>query len=362
MQPPDDTRQTPDVFEEDANILEPDTGVLERDTGVIEGMTRPHDSYKEARVRRQHILQQKQPLTPLPDSPLPASGSGRNLWRQLALLREENQQLRREVEILRAQVNPSIAPVADTGGDTAVSTEIETIHRGYQQEIQQYQSHLADLMEERNRLQKEYHALESRYQDLYYNFLASVEEEAHRMVTEAARTITLSPTGGETHPLLQDVVQALATHAQQLENEHVAHTLYLMREAQRKAARLEEELQRERQQLLEERQNLIAQQQSIRQQARQRYLAIQTRLQARWLLRLITVVGALLVFLLVVQLLGLSLFQVPMSPPLLIAVVAPVFLCPIVASLWVYLRQRIRFLYHGAPHRKKTRKLSEFHA
>ncbi len=359
MQPPDDTRQTPDVLEEVADILEPDTGVLERDTGVIEGITRPHDSYQEARARRQHILQQKQSL---PASSLPGSGSSRNLWRQLALLRDENQQLRREVETLRAQVNASTPPIADISGDAAISSEIETIHRGYQQEIQQYQSHLADLMEERNRLQKEYHALESRYHDLYYNFLASLEEEAHRMVTEAARTITLSPTGGETHPLFQDVVQALATHAQQLENEHVAHTLYLMREAQRKAAQLEEELQRERQQLLEERQNLIAQQQSIRQQARQRYQAIQTRLQARWLLRLITVVGVLLVFLLVVQLLGLSLFQVPVSPPLLMAVIAPVFLCPIVASLWVYLRQRIRFLYHGAPHRKKTRKLSEFHA
>src|SRR5579883_3389553 len=163
MQPPDDTRQTPDVLEEVADILEPDTGVLERDTGVIEGMTRPHDSYQEARARRQHILQQIQSL---PDSPLPGSDSSRNLWRQLALLRDENQQLRREVERLRAPVNSSTPPMADIGGDTAISSEIETIHRGYQQEIQQYQSHLADWIEEPNSLQKEYHALENRYQEL----------------------------------------------------------------------------------------------------------------------------------------------------------------------------------------------------
>lgn len=357
MLPADDRQQATDIFEENTDMLEPDTGVLERDTGVIERIA---PSRKEVHERRQQILQQKQSSTP-PFNGNISAGNGR-VWRQLALLREENQQLRREAETLRARASLSGDLIPDSPGDTGVSVEVETIHRGYQQEIQHYQQHLADLMEERNRQQEEYHALEERYQDLYYNFLASVEEEAHRMVTEATRTVTLSQTGGETHPLLQDVVQTLETHARQLENEHAAHTLYLMREAQRKAAQLEEALQQERQQLAEERQNLVVQQQSVRAQARARHQAIQSRLQARWMLRLITVVGGLLAFLLAVQLLGLFLLHVSMSPLLIIAVVAPVLLCPIVAFLYVYLRERISFMYSSAPHRKKTRKLSEFHA
>ena len=354
----DDIRPTTNIFEENTDTLEPDTGVLERDTGVIERFSHP-SSYKGPRARRQQLLQQKQ------SSMQPAEGAisaSKAPWRQIALLREENQQLRREVETLRSQVNIPNTPTPDANEDTANPAEIETIHRGYQQEMQQYQQHLANLMEERNRQQEEYHDLERRYQDLYYNFLTSVEEEAHRMVTEAARTITLSPTGDETHPLLRDVVETLAIHARQLEDEHAAHTLYLMREVQRKAARWEEELRRERQQLEEERQSLVARKQSLHEQARLRHQAIQARLQARWILRVVTAVGGLLVFLLVVQLFALSLLHVPMSRSLLIAVIVPILLCPIVAWLYVTLRDRVSFLYHGAPHKKKTRKLSEHHA
>ncbi len=360
MQPPDDMQQITDMFEEDTHMLEPDTGMLERDTGVIERISRPPNPKEAHSARRQQLLQQKQSYTPPSLHGNASESHGKLPWRQLALLREENQQLRREVDALRSQGNAATSSRAGVNGDAEI--EIETIHRGYQQEILQYQQHLADLMEERNRQQQEYHDLELRYQDLYYNFLASVEEEAHRMVTEAARTVTLSPVGGETHPLLQDVVQTLQTHAQQLDNEHVAHTLYIMREAQRKAAQLEEEIRRERQQLMQERQNLLVQQQSVRAQAQLRYKAIHARLQARWLLQLVMWVGGLLVLLLVVQLLGLSLLNVPMSRPLLFSVIAPVFLCPIVAYLVVYLRERFRFIYHGAPHKKKTRKLSEHHA
>lgn len=359
MQPPEDMRKITDMFEEDTDMLEPDTGMLERDTGVFERISRPPNPREAHSIRRQQLLHQKQSSTASLHGNTSES-QGKAPGRQLALLREENQQLRREVETLRAQGSGTPAPRAGVSGDA--DAEIESIHRGYQQEIEHYQQHLAELMDERNRQQEEYHDLERRYQDLYYNFLASVEEEAHRMVTEAARTVTLSPVGGETHPLLQDVVQTLQTHAQQLENEHVARTLYIMREAQRKAVKLEEELQRERQQLLQERQNLLAQQQSMREQARLRYQAMQTRLQARWLLRLVAAAGGLLVLLLVVQLLGLSLLHVPMSRPLLLSVIAPVFLCPIVAYLFVYMRERFHFIYQGAPHKKKPRKLSEHHA
>jgi hypothetical protein len=362
MLPSDDIQQTTDILEEDTGMIEPDTGVLEPDTGVIERISRSPNHEEAHSERRQQLLQQKQTDMLPPLNGNASSSNGRVPWRQIALLREENQQLRRELETLRAQVSVTTAPLSSLNEDTDASDEIETIHKGYQQEIQQYQQHLANLMEERNQQQEEYHELESRYQDLYYNFLASVEEEAHRMVTEAARTITLSPTGNETHPLLQDVVQTLETHVRQLEDEHVAHTLYLLREAQRKAVRLEEELRRERQQLMEERQNLLNQQRSVREQARLRYQAIQTRLQARWLLRLVTTSVALLGLLLIVQMFGLSLLHVPLSRPLLLAVIVPIFLCPIIAYLFVYLRDITSFIYHGAPHKKKVKKLSEYHA
>ncbi|HLI06304.1 MAG TPA: hypothetical protein VKV40_07040 [Ktedonobacteraceae bacterium] len=359
MQPPDDMqRMKDDILEEDTAMIEPETGVLERDTGVIERLSRQASSREAHGSRRQQLLQQKQSYTP--QSLHGNASANKALLRQLTLLREENQQLRQEVEALRARGNVTTPSPASFNGDA--NAEIEAIHRGYQQELQQYQQHLADLMEERNRQQEEYHNLELRYQDLYYNFLASVEEEAHRMVTEAARTVTLSPTGGETHPLLQDVVQTLQTHAQQLEEEHAAHTIYIMREAQRKAARLEEELRRERQQLMEERQNLLALQQSVREQAEQRYQAIQTRLQVRWLLRLVSWVGGMLAVLLVVQVLALYTLQVPISFPLFFSIVAPVLAYPIVACLVVYLRERFHFVYESAPHKKKTRKLSEHHA
>lgn len=297
MQPADDFRQISDMLEEEIDIAEPDTGVLEQDTGVIE-----------------------------PDTGV----------------------LERDTGVFERIIRSDSIEID-------ITSEIEAIHNGYRQEIQQYQTHLADLMEERNQLMEEHHALESRYQDLYYNFLASVEEEAHKMVQEAARTVTLSPNSKATHPLLRDAVQTLELHAQQIEGEHSARTLYVMREAQRKAALLEKELQEERQQIAEERQNLITMQNSVREQAQLRYQTIQSRLQVHWLLRLIRTVGIVLVVLLLGQLLLLSLLHVPRSASLFIAIFAPLFLCPIAVYAYVHVRKSILYIYHGAPHRVKPK-------
>lgn len=236
-----------------------------------------------------------------------------------------------------------------------LASEIEAIHKGYQQEIQQYETHLAEMMEERNQLLEEHQMLERRHQELYYNFLASVEEEAHKMVTEAARTITLPLNGKETPPLLRDAVQTLEVHARRLEDEHTAHTLYLMREAQRKAALLEEQLRLERQQIAQERQNLINLQNSVREQAQLRYKTIQSRLQARWKLQLVIATGILLVVLLFGQAIGLHLLHVPMSASLIFTLIVPVFLCPVVAYAYVYLHRLGLYIYHGAPHRTKVK-------
>lgn len=297
MQPADDFRQMRDMLEEELDLAEPDTGVLGQDSGVFE-----------------------------PDTGM----------------------FERDTGVIERVTRPESI-------DFDIAAEIAAIHNGYQQEIQQYQAHLADLMEERNQIMEERRALESRYQDLYYNFLASVEEEAHRMVQEATRTVTLSPDSKATHPLLRDAMQTLELHAQQIEGEHTARTLYLMREAQRKAALLEQELDRERQQIAVERQNLINLQNSAREQALLRHRTIQSRLQAQWLLRLIRTVGITLGVLLVGQVLLLSLLRVPSSASLFVAIFLPIFFCPIAVYLYMSLRKSILYIYHSAPHRVKTK-------
>ena len=266
--------QPGDNFQEITNMLEVDTAIDEPDTGMLE---------------RNMVIDE------------PNSG----MFERDADGRPDTGVLERDTGVMQR--------IDFTGERMDLASEIEAIHNGYQHEIQQYQMHLTELMDERNQLLEAYQTLEQSHQELYDNFLISVEEEAQKMVTEAARTITLSPNGEGTSPLLRDAVQTLEVHARQLEDEHTAHTLYLMREAQRKAARLEEQLRIERQQIAAERQNLINLQSSVREQAQLRYRTIQSRLQARSKLQLVVTTGILLVVLLLGQLLFLSLLRVHMS-------------------------------------------------
>lgn len=193
---------------------------------------------------------------------------------QIAHLREENLNLHRELEDLRGQLEAYQASMDLLDG------EIETIHHAHQQEIEQYQQHLRDMMEERNQMQEVNQQWERRYQELYGSFQDAVEEEANKMVQEAAQTLVLAPE--RTPALLNEVVKTLDAQVKQTEDQRTAELLAVMRQAQYKSELLEQEVAHERNELAVERENLRVLRESVIQQAQQRYRAEQTRLQGRW--------------------------------------------------------------------------------
>ena len=193
---------------------------------------------------------------------------------QVSHLREENLNLRRELEEMQAQLATYQSSLDLLDG------EIETIHRDHHQEIEQYQQHLREMMEERNQMQEINQQWERRYQELYHSFQDAVEEEANKMVKEAAQTLILSPE--HTPALLGDVVKTLEAQMRQTEDQRTAELLAVMRQAQYKSELLEQEVAHERNELENERENLRLLRESIIQQAQQRYQIEQARLRTRW--------------------------------------------------------------------------------
>lgn len=193
---------------------------------------------------------------------------------QIAHLREENLNLRRELEEVQEQLATYQSSMSLLDG------EIETIHRDHHQEIEQYQQHLREMMEERNQMQEVNQHWEQRYQDLYHSFQDAVEEEAGKMVKEAAQTLILSPE--HTPALLGDVVKTLEAQMKQTEDQRTTELLAVMRQAQYKSELLEQEIARERTELANEREHQRLLRESITQQAQQRYQIEQARLRARW--------------------------------------------------------------------------------
>jgi len=193
---------------------------------------------------------------------------------QAAHLREENGRLRRDVEELQEHLATYQSNL------DMLDNEIETLHRDHHQELEQYQQHLREMMDERNQMQEANQHWEQRYQELYHSFQDAVEEEASKMVNEAAQTMILAPE----HPpaLLGDVVKTLESQMKQTEDQRIAELLALTRQVQYKSALLEQEAARERQGLAEERESLRLLRESISQQAQQRYQIERGRLQTRW--------------------------------------------------------------------------------
>ena len=193
---------------------------------------------------------------------------------QVAHLREENVSLRRELEELQAQL-----ALYQSSLDL-LDSEIETIHRDHRQEVEQYQQHLREMMDERNQMQEANQQLEKRYQELYHTFQDAVEEEANKMVNEAAQTLILSPE--HTPALLNDVVKTFESQVKQTEDQRTAELLAVLRQAQYKSELLEQDVARERNELTNEREELRLLRESITQQAQQRYRIEQSRLRARY--------------------------------------------------------------------------------
>lgn len=252
-------------------------------------------------------------------------------------LREENLHLRRDLESLQEQVN-GYQESMNLLGD-----EIEAIHRAHQQEIEQYQQHLRDMMDERNQMQEANQHWEHRYQELYHSFQDAVEEEASKMVQEAAQTLVLSPE--HTPALLGDVVRTLEAQVRQTEDQRTAELLAVMRQARYKAEVLEQEVAREREELAAEREDLRRWHESMVQQAGQRYQIEQARLRGRWTAAL-TLVSILLFSLMVILELVFYSFHAALSVTLFV----PLAICMVLSYIFAHLhtRGRIRLLVKAA--------------
>jgi hypothetical protein len=264
----------------------------------------------------------------------------------MAHLREENKRLRWDLEDLEGLIREY------KNARSQLEREIASIRSNHQLEIEQYQAHLRDMMEERNQMQEINSELERRYQELYHSFHEKVEEEASTMVSEAARTLVLSP--DHTPPLLHDVVKTLEFQVKQTEDQHVAEILMLMRQAQHKAQLLEQETANERAAIYVERQNLIKLQNSVREQAQMRYKFLDDHLRSRW------VTG--LTFLTTIALLVLPILQLTfhaLGLPLYIWLFLPVALCIVLAYYLARTRVSSR-AYDASKHnsQKATIKLS----
>jgi hypothetical protein len=313
MQSPDDTTQN---------------------TGPIQREPRPFNRRDYAYERRQSILQQKQtdPL-PIPGSQS-ATANGKIVWRQFIQLREENKRLHWEIaEYTRA---------------------LDTAQSDYQQELEHYRNQVEEMVEERDRTRQEYRQLERRFQELYHSFQSSVEEEAHNIVEQAARTLELTP---ENRPrMTNDALKTVELHVRQVEDKHTAETLYLLRQAQKKAKQLEQELASEREQIAAERENLYKLQVSAREQADLRKRVVEDRLRAQYALTLTLMCSVLLVLLPAFQVGLINFFHVPLTQTLLLALSAPILLCILLAAGFAHFRSSVHMLYLSAPHKKAEKK------
>ena len=293
-------------------MLTPDD--MDQTTGPIERPSRTMSHRDIMNERRQSKLQQKQ------TDILPAlngdSASGKLAMRQVVQLREENRRLHAEL--------------------AEYERDIEAIHNSHTQETEQHQTHLHELMEERNRLQEAHLQLERRYQELYHSFQAAVEEEAQSMVNRATQTLDLHP---DERPVTKnDIMKTVELHIKEVEERHTAEAVYLMQQAQRKALQVQHELARERVKITTEQEKLQAQQKAIREQAKTNELALEKRLHHQWTLALASMATLLLLILPLLQVIFFSLVHVQLTTPMWFALVGPVVLCVLLAVLFANMR------------------------
>lgn len=299
--------------------------------GAIERLPRRFNHRDYLSGRRQQIIQQKQTdaLPVLPGD----NAQGKTAARQLILLREENMRLHQQL--------------------IDASEEIGTIHNGHHRENENYERHIKGLIAERDALQERYLQAEEHYQTLYSHFQSAVEEEAYRMLAQATNTTELPPLS-DTPTVQEDLRKTVELHIRQVEDQHVSQALYLARQAQRKAAQLEEQLAREHQQIALERDNLYTMQNSLRQQAEQRQKTIEAHLRAKFTVTIALIVLIALVVLVVLQLV----FTEDLHTTLGVALFVPIFLCLLLTSIIASVRSSIYHVVSSAPRKTKAKKHS----
>jgi hypothetical protein len=277
---------------------------------------------RSARIayRREIINEKRQRHTDMLPKINGEISNGKSPSRQIALLREENKRFRWKIDQQQHLLNQYRQT------QEKLEQEIHDLKRSKQNEIEQYEIHLREAIEDLNLLEANYQELKSRYTDLDHTFHENVSQEANKMVAEAANTIILTPE--HTPPLLRNVAKTVELQMKQTEDQHVAALLALIRQAQYKADLLELELNNEREKIAEERQNLLDQQASIGEKAQYRYTTMQQHLQAHWTLVLTLMAAFLLILVPIFQLIFVA-----MKVPLDIAIFIPVFICIFIAFL-----------------------------
>src|SRR5712692_267600 len=303
-----------------------------QNTGPIQREPLPFNRRDDAYERRQSILQQKQ------TDHLPSIQNGtanvKIVWRQFIQQREENKRLRWEL--------------------AEFAREIEALQGDHQQELEHYQHQLEELIEERDYERQVHHQLEHRYQELYSTFQSSVEEEAHSIVEQASRTLELDP---QNRPrMTNDALKTVELHVRQIEDKHTAESLYLLRQAQKKAKQLEQQLASEREQIAAERENLHKLQMSAREQAELRKRVVEDRLRAQNMLTIALGTSLLLIILTCLQIAVLSLLHFPLTQTLLFALAAPLLLCLVLALGIAYARSHTRMYLANTPRKVAEKK------
>jgi len=324
------------------------TGELETGelvTGALERLPRILDRKSLVSGRRQSILQQKQTdtLTHLTtDTP-----NAKVAWRQVAQLREENRRLRFELEEAQTELQRLVADYKALQSE--LEREVSIIHNGHQQEVEHYQNHLREVMEERQNLQEAHQQLEQRYQDLYHSFQDAAEKEAHKMVAEATKTLALSP---DTRPtLLKEMMETVESQVRRVEEKHLVEALYLKREVERMAGQVQQKYR----ELDQELQNLLAMQHTVREQAKMRMKVLQSRLRARWTVKSVFTTLGVLFLLVALQFLCLNLFHVQVASNLSLSLITPIVVCVVLSIVLATPVNMIKHIYTGAPHKKRVK-------
>lgn len=278
---------------------------------------------------------------------LPDTSITQEAWSAAAQLREENVHLHQKFMEQEQQIQQL------TDDYTTLRTEhvhtIATIHGGHQQDLEHYQTHLREAIEERNCLQETCIHLEENYQQLYHTFQEVVEEEVQKRLTEATYALQTSPDTAP--PILQDALRISERRARQLEEKSLVETLFLKRELQLLATRLQEE----RKQLDQERQNLLAMHHTVCEQVELHQKLAKARLHARWRVTSLFIAVGSLAMLVIMQFMFLYVFHARLTPSVSFALLAPILLCTVLAFTFSKPASMAKHMYFSAPHKKKDK-------
>lgn len=319
--------------------------VPEQRTEALPPLSSEVDQDQVRQGRRSHVAKQQAGMRPFFSS---GTSTTRGAWRTIAQLREENTHLRHDLAEQSQELQRLIA--AYTSLQVEHEHIITTIYEGHQQDLAHYQTHLKEAIEERNRLQEACSYLEQNYEQLYHTFQVAVEQELQKRLTEATYALQTSP---DTVPsILQDAARIFESKSRQLEEKYLVEALFLKREIQFLATRLQEE----RQQIAQERQRLLAMYHTACEQVQLYQETAKVRLRSRWRIASLSIAVGLLALLVIMQFVFLYVLHARLTASVSFSLLAPILLCIVLAFTFSRPAQMVKHMYFGAPHKKKVKR------